>query len=42
MSEYCQIPGVIETGLFFDLASKVVVGGGSAESPAVRVLTRAG
>jgi ribose 5-phosphate isomerase A len=35
-----QIPGVIETGLFFDLASQVVVGGGSAEGPTVRTLRR--
>jgi ribose 5-phosphate isomerase A len=35
-----QIPGVIETGLFFDLAKQAVVGGGSAEDPTVRVLTR--
>jgi ribose 5-phosphate isomerase A len=37
-----QIPGVIETGLFFDFARRAVVGGGSAASPTVRVLTRAG
>jgi ribose 5-phosphate isomerase A len=35
-----QIPGVMETGLFFDLARKVVVGGGTPGSPSVRTLTR--
>jgi len=37
-----QTPGVIETGLFFDLARRVLVGSGSAEAPEVRTLTRAG
>ena len=36
-----RIPGVIETGLFFDLARKVLVGGGSPGSPPLRTLTRA-
>jgi ribose 5-phosphate isomerase A len=36
-----QIPGVVETGLFIDLASRVLVGGGSAESPTLRTLTKA-
>ena len=36
-----RIPGVIETGLFFDVASKVLVGGGSPEAPVLRTLTRA-
>ncbi|MBN2574548.1 MAG: ribose-5-phosphate isomerase RpiA [Deltaproteobacteria bacterium] len=36
-----RIPGVLETGLFLDLAGKVVVGGGSADGPAVRTLMRA-
>ena len=35
------IPGVIETGLFFDLASKVLVGGGSPGAPVLQTLTRA-
>jgi ribose 5-phosphate isomerase A len=36
-----RTPGVIETGLFFDLARKVLVGGGSAEAPQVQTLLRA-
>jgi ribose 5-phosphate isomerase A len=36
-----QIPGVIETGLFIGLASKVLVGGGTATAPTLRTLTRA-
>jgi len=35
-----RIPGVIETGLFFDLASKALVGGGTPGNPTVRTLTR--
>jgi ribose 5-phosphate isomerase A len=35
-----RIPGVIETGLFFDLADKVLVGGGSPGTPTLRTLTR--
>jgi len=35
-----SIPGVIETGLFFDLATKVLVGGGSPGAPTLRTLTR--
>jgi ribose 5-phosphate isomerase A len=35
-----RIPGVVETGLFFDLASKALVGGGSPGSPTLRTLTR--
>jgi ribose 5-phosphate isomerase A len=35
-----QIPGIMETGLFFDYASKVLVGGGGAGGPSVRVLTK--
>jgi ribose 5-phosphate isomerase A len=35
-----RIPGVIETGLFFDLASKVLVGSGSPGTPTLRTLTR--
>ena len=35
-----QIPGVLETGLFFDLAKQVLVGGGEPERPALRTLTR--
>jgi ribose 5-phosphate isomerase A len=35
-----RIPGVIETGLFFDLAGKVLVGGGSPGTPTLRTLTR--
>ena len=35
-----RIPGVIETGLFFDLATKVLVGGGSPGAPTLRTLTR--
>jgi ribose 5-phosphate isomerase A len=34
------VPGMIETGLFFGLAKKVLVGGGSAAQPTVRTLTR--
>jgi len=35
-----EIPGVMETGLFFDLASKVLVGSNGASGPTVRTLTR--
>ena len=35
-----QIPGVIETGLFFDLAKSVLVGGSGKGGPTVRTLTR--
>jgi len=35
-----SIPGVIETGLFFDLATKVLVGGGGPAEPTLRTLTR--
>jgi ribose 5-phosphate isomerase A len=35
-----HIPGVIETGLFFDLAKRVLVGGGSADRPTLRTLVR--
>jgi ribose 5-phosphate isomerase A len=35
-----QIPGVVETGLFIDLARRVLVGGGSPESPTLRTLAR--
>jgi len=37
-----RIPGVVETGLFIDLAKRVLVGGGSAERPTLRTLTRKG
>lgn len=39
-SKLHQIPGVLETGLFFDLASKVLVGGGSPNGPTLRTLAR--
>jgi ribose 5-phosphate isomerase A len=40
--EIRRIPGVIETGLFFDLARKVLVGGGAPGQPTLRTLTRPG
>jgi ribose 5-phosphate isomerase A len=36
------IPGVLETGLFFDLAKRVLVGDVAQGKPSVRTLTRAG
>jgi ribose 5-phosphate isomerase A len=35
-----HIPGVIETGLFFDLAQRVLVGAGGPGNPTLRTLTR--
>jgi len=34
------IPGMIETGLFFGTAKKVLVGGGTAAQPTLKTLTR--
>jgi ribose 5-phosphate isomerase A len=36
-----HVPGVLETGLFFDLAKQVLVGAGAPDRPALRTLTRA-
>jgi ribose 5-phosphate isomerase A len=35
-----QVPGVLETGLFFDLARRVLVAASTAEHPELRTLTR--
>jgi ribose 5-phosphate isomerase A len=38
--ELHRTPGVVETGLFFDLASKAVVGGAGTSGPPVRIIER--
>lgn len=35
-----QVPGVMETGLFFDLAKQALVAAGAPEHPVLRTLTR--
>jgi ribose 5-phosphate isomerase A len=35
-----RIPGIIETGLFFDMAEKVLVGCGGAGNLSLKTLTR--
>ena len=35
-----RIPGIVETGLFFNLASKVLIGGSAPGTPTVRILSR--